>query len=183
MKLPWLRLSFVSLTAALIMTACATLTPEQRSAALQQNATNAAQVEAAKAAAETKLTTASADEAKKLKQELEAYKVALTALQAQRAGLEAPGAGFNWGAAGASAIPYLPFPFNLIVGLGLAGVAGVQTVRAKTNENAAVSLVNATNVARDADPVVPKVMSENKVAINAVLTPTAKKLVDRHRKS
>jgi len=101
------RLSILTIALAALITfgpvGCAKpLTPEQRAAALQQNAETTEAATRAQAEAEEKLAAATAagklDEVKALKIELGVYKHALELAKADKAALENPSAtgGYNW---------------------------------------------------------------------------------------
>lgn len=76
----------------------------------------------------------------------------------------------------------LPFPFNLIAGIGVPlAIAGVQEWRVRRAAGAADSIVQGINEVRKASPAVIEAMDANKAAIEQKFTPLAKKIVKKHK--
>lgn len=76
----------------------------------------------------------------------------------------------------------LPFPFNLVAGIGIPlAIAGVQELRVRRANGAAASIVSGIDEVRKASPAVVDAMDANKVAIEQKFTPLAKKIVKKHK--
>lgn len=76
----------------------------------------------------------------------------------------------------------LPFPFNLIAGIGVPlAIAGVQELRVRRASGAATSIAQGVEEARKNSPEMVKAMDDNKAAIERKFTPLAKKIIAKHK--
>jgi hypothetical protein len=76
----------------------------------------------------------------------------------------------------------LPFPFNLIAGIGVPlAIAGVQELRVRRASSAATSIAQGVEEARKNSPEMVKAMDDNKEAIERKFTPLAKKIIAKHK--
>lgn len=78
---------------------------------------------------------------------------------------------------GASSL--LPFPFNLLVGAGVAG--GLEWWRNRNKRTSFVRLIDTLNRLKKDDPAFAEALHNNTAVIRAELGPTANRLIDRVR--
>lgn len=143
-----------------------------------------AQLDAAQAAVDEQRAVAEAQGDTETLDKLEDLEATIEKMRATLQGVTDPETGEIDAASGLSAAgALLPFPYNLIVGLGgMIGVGAVQEWRknqsAKQSEATAKSIVNAIDRARAADPELKARMKANKSEIETELTDAAKRLID-----
>lgn len=143
-----------------------------------------AQLDAAQAAVDEQRAVAEAQGDTKTLEKLEDFEKTIEQMRAALQGATNPQTGEIDATSGLTAAgAMLPFPYNLIVGLGgVIGVGAVQEWRknkaAKEAEATAKSIVNAIDRARAADPELKSRMKANKAEMEEELTDSARRLIE-----